>query len=98
MHENLDRVIRNLASRDLRELPPLEISSGNREGQGNFKEVWQTTNCHDSSRLNAMYEAGASIYWLDLIHSLGGFEGDPVLNEDARFAAFPLLACHAKIQ
>ena len=32
-----------------------------------------------------MYEAGASIYWLDLIRSLGGFEGDPVFDESSQF-------------
>ncbi len=87
VHENIDRVIRNLAKRDLRELPPLDIATKS-QSPGNYKEVWQPKNCYDSTRLNAMSEAGASMYWLDPIQSLGGFEGDPILNEDISLQLF----------
>ncbi|CAK9059821.1 Uncharacterized protein SCF082_LOCUS31619, partial [Durusdinium trenchii] len=64
------------AKHPLRELAPLTVPS-NRSGGGklsNFKETWNSENCRYAIKNSEQYEAGGSLYWLQL-----GFCSDGVL-------------------
>ena len=64
----------------LKELGPLSIEK-NSAVQTNFRESWNPSSCQVSMERREMYEAGGSLFWLDGLLTLAGWQDEPVLVE-----------------